>query len=273
MLYIVATPIGNLGDMTRRALDVLASVDTVYAEDTRYSRRLLNHYGVQANLVSLHEHNEEERLVQVIGLLESGGTAALISDAGTPLISDPGYRLVAACHTRGLGISPVPGPSALISALSVAGLPTDSFVFLGFPPAKKEERKSWLAALSGQARTMVFYESRHRIVASLADMRDTFGEDRVMTMTRELTKQFETIRRGSIGDMADWVSADPDQQKGEYVLIVAGAEPTTEPDARAREVLTLLLRDLSVKRASEVAAQVLGMKKNALYKLALALAE
>lgn len=274
-LYIVSTPIGNLGDITARALDVLRSVDVIFAEDTRHSGSLLQHFGVKNSLRSLHEHNETGRIQQVEELLNSGGSAALISDAGTPLISDPGYRLVAHCHQVGLSVSPVPGVSALITALSVSGLPTDSFTFLGFPPARQSARREFFSNLSSESRTLVFYESRHRILATIDDMRNCFGGDRIATMARELTKNYETIRRAALEEVYEWVVRHPEQQKGEFVIVVDGAKAADAAiaDAEVLRVLQILLADLSVKQAASLTARITGCKRKTAYTLALSLRE
>lgn len=270
-LYIVATPIGNLGDFTTRAQEVLSQADLICAEDTRHSKQLLSACGISAPpFLSLHDHNESERVETVIARLQTGQSVALVSDAGTPLISDPGYRLVTACLEAGLQVSPVPGASALTAALSVAGLPTDRFVFAGFPPAKEVARRQWLTDLRGRAETLVFYESRHRIVSSLATLIEVFGGGRKLTLLRELTKQFETVLHGTLEEVAAAVSENENNQRGEFVLVVAGAVvEASANEAEARRLLALLLPELSVKRAAQVVATYLGEKKNAVYKLAL----
>lgn len=269
VLYVIATPIGNLGDISARALETLETVNRVYAEDTRHTRRLLSHFGIKAQVVSLHEHNESERVSGILEYLKDGNQVALVSDAGTPLISDPGYRLVAECHSRGLRVSPVPGPSALIAALSVCGLPTDRFLFLGFPPARSEMRRNWMQEFASYERTMVFYESKHRIASCLADMVHIFGADREVALIRELTKQFETVTRGPTSQLLELIRADANQQKGEFVLVVEGASQVNGDEDRLRHLLDLLMRDLSLKRSAEVAASITGQKKNRVYKMAL----
>lgn len=269
VLYVVATPIGNLGDITLRAVEVLSSVDRVYAEDTRHTARLFNHLGIRANLVSLHDHNEAARVREVLDYLNDGNSAALVSDAGTPLISDPGYRLVATCHEQGINVSPIPGASAAIAALSVSGLATDSFLFVGFPSAKREARKARFFELATERHTLVFYESKHRIISTLQDMVLQFGEGRKATLCRELTKQFETIRRDTLLNMSQWVESDKDQQKGEYVLLVEGFEPLPDDSDEIVKLLGKLLPDVSVKRSSEIVADLLNVKKNKVYKIAL----
>lgn len=270
-LYIVATPIGNLDDITARAVAVLKSVDGIFAEDTRHSGRLLQHLEIKTPLKSLHEHNEEQRVPGVIADLKAGKSAAVISDAGTPLISDPGYRLVNRCHEEGLSVSPIPGTSALVAALSVAGLPTDSFLFMGFPPAKSAARQQWLSSYAVETRTLVLYESRHRIVDTLNDLCITFGEDRMAAVARELTKTYETVRRGSLGTLHTWVAENAEQQKGEFVLVLAGTVVPPVEDAELRRVLSILLSELSVKSAASMAAQLTGLPKKRAYELALTL--
>lgn len=268
---MVATPIGNLGDISRRAREVLAAVDTVAAEDTRHSRQLLSHFGIQAKLLALHEHNERGRVAQLLGRLEAGEALALVSDAGTPLISDPGFHLVREVRAAGYPVIPVPGASALIAALSVSGLPTDRFVFEGFLPAKSAARRRRLEELAGENRTLAFYESSHRIGESLADMAALFGEAREAVLAKELTKTFETVRGDSLGGLCTWLAAEPERSRGEFVLLVHGAArpEAGEVDAAAERVLRLLLAELAPKRAVKLAAEITSAQKNALYRLAL----
>lgn len=271
-LYIVATPIGNLGDMTRRAVEVLESVDLIAAEDTRNSQKLLNHFGIKVPMMALHEHNEREQTDEIITKLQAGISIALISDAGTPLISDPGYGLVSRLHQEGLKVIPVPGPCALVTGLSAAGLPTDRFCFEGFLPSKAGARDKVLEGLKQETRTLVFYEAPHRIVATLTSFRDIFGESRLMTMARELTKMYETIKRDTTAGLLEWVSTNPEQQKGECVLVVEGASSVTSSEIVEIDVealLSSLLQKLSVKDAAQLAAEITGLKKNALYERAL----
>ena len=270
-LYVVATPIGNLGDMSERAVETLSNVRRIYAEDTRHSRRLLSHLGVTTPLVALHEHNEVQQLERVLAFLVEEGDAAIISDAGTPLISDPGYRLVRACHARGVKVSPVPGASALIAALSVAGLPTDAFVFVGFAPSKEGARRTWLEALKAETRTVVMYESCHRIEACLADMATVFGEARELVVGRELTKRFESVQWATVAEHRERIAHVSHADKGEFVLVLAGcaAEPTA--DAEIVRVLGVLRQQLSLKQSVVLAAQILGEKKNRVYQVATAL--
>lgn len=274
-LYLVATPIGNLGDISQRAVQILAGVELIAAEDTRHSQRLLNHLGIQARCQAYHEHNEQQQAAKLIQQLEQGASIALISDAGTPLVSDPGYRLVELAHQHGIRVVPIPGACAAIAALSVAGLPTDRFAFEGFPPAKHGARLNYFKALEKEPRTLVFYESCHRIVDSLQDMRQVLGDAREITLAREITKNFETIRKTTLAELAQWVSEDADQSKGEMVLIVAGyrqtnnAEHADDPDLE--NLLQALVDELPLKQAAKIAARVTGINKNETYRLALAL--
>ena len=269
VLWVVATPIGNMDDMSPRALAVLGSVDLVAAEDTRRTGLLLTRQGIRARMVSLHEHNEEARVPRLVRALSEGRTVALVSDAGTPLISDPGFRLVAAAAEAGVVVRPIPGPSAVTAALSVAGLPTDRFVFEGFLPARAGARRASLERVRFEPRTLVWLESAHRIVASLADAAEVLGSERRAVLARELTKRYETVLRGSLEELSRRVASDPEQQKGEFVLIVEGG---TEPPPMGRpvdDVLDALLAELPVKQAVRLAAVVTGEKKNTLYRRAL----
>ncbi len=272
VLYVVATPIGNRGDISQRALSVLAAVDTILAEDTRHSAALLRGLGIATPLLSLHEHNEQLQIEPLLARLAAGADLALISDAGTPLISDPGYRIVRAARQAGIGVVPIPGACALIAALSVAGLPTDRFVFEGFLPAKAMARRAQLQALAEETRTLVFYESSHRIADSLADMAASFGAQREAVIARELTKNFEQVQSGGLGALQTWLAEDANRLRGEFVVLIAGAGPAddTQLDAEAQRVLKLLLLELPVKRAAALAAEITGARKNALYQYALA---
>lgn len=273
VLYVVATPIGNLEDISPRALKVLSEADLVAAEDTRHSGTLLAHFGIRTKLVSLHEHNEAERAAWLIEKLKAGEDVALVSDAGTPLISDPGFDLVRAARKAGVSVSPVPGACALVAALSVSGLPTDRFVFEGFLPAKSAARRERLAALAGETRTLVFYESVHRLQESLADMAAVFGAERVSVLARELTKLYEGVREAPLAELARWVETDAAAGKGEVVILVAGAQPQEgASSADADRVLKALLAELPVKQAASLAAEITGLKKNQLYDRALELA-
>ena len=267
----MATPIGNLGDMSMRALDTLKSVDLIAAEDTRHSGRLLQHFAIDTRLVACHEHNEEQQTPALIGRLLKGGSIALISDAGTPLVSDPGYRLVQAAWQHNIRVVPVPGPCAAVAALSAAGLPTDRFVFEGFPPAKQAARQAYLRALQSEQRTLVFYVSCHRIVDTLKDMLLVFGEQRQSVVARELTKTYETIRRAPLNELAEWVEHDQNQQKGEMVVLIEGARKEAPDDGELQKLLQALVDELPVKQAAMIASRVTGLNRNELYARALSL--
>lgn len=270
-LYIVATPIGNLDDISRRAESILSSVDLILAEDTRHSRKLLNKLGINASLSSYHENNEERVTPQIITRLASGCNVALIVDAGTPLISDPGFKLVKQAHRSNIPVSPVPGPSALIAALSVAGVPPGRFLFEGFVPGKTAARQKYLQELAGETCTMVFYEAPHRIKAFLNDAVSVFGEEREASIARELTKKFETIRHGTLHGLKEWLNRDVDQGRGEFVIIIAGAadEKTDRSDLTA--LLSTLLKSLSLKQTVQIATELSGGSRNEIYDLAVAL--
>lgn len=270
-LYVVATPIGNLGDLSPRAGEVLAAVDQVAAEDTRRTGVLLDHLGLRKSMVSLHEHNEEVRVPALIERLVAGESIALVSDAGTPLVSDPGYRLVKAAHEAGVTVSPIPGPSSVVAALSVAGLPTDRFLFQGFLPAKSGPRRAALEELAAEHATLVFLESSHRILACLQDMMQALGGQRLILVARELTKLHETLLRGCLREVVDRLAADPNQRRGEFTLVVEGApaQPGDQVQLDAQQVLEILLEQLPVKQAVALAARITGQPKNALYKQAL----
>ncbi|MGY0560221.1 16S rRNA (cytidine(1402)-2'-O)-methyltransferase [Luteimonas sp. A277] len=264
-LFIVATPIGNLEDLSPRAQRTLAGVAAVCAEDTRHTRRLLSHFGIEAELVALHEHNEQALAARLVQRLEAGESLALVSDAGTPLVSDPGFRLVAAARTAGIKVSPVPGPSALIAALSVAGLPSDRFAFEGFLPAKPGARRERLQKLAGEPRTLLFYESSHRIAETLEDMAAAFPGRRAV-LARELTKLFETVLDGSLEELHQRVVADADQRKGEFVLVVEGAGDDADAAlAEGRRVYALLADHMPPSSAARVAAEITGAPRKALY--------
>jgi 16S rRNA (cytidine1402-2'-O)-methyltransferase len=271
-LYVVATPIGNLDDMTPRALQVLKDVAVIAAEDTRHSLRLLQHFGIQTPLAACHEHNEREDGGRFLGKLQAGESVALISDAGTPLISDPGYHLVRQARAAGVRVVPVPGACAVIAALSAAGLPSDRFIFEGFLPAKAVARASRLVALSEEPRTLIFYEAPHRILESVQAMEAAFGADRPAVLARELTKTFETLKGGPLGELRAFIEADPNQQRGECVVLVGGwVAPVGEEaiSSEALRVLDLLLAELPLKKAAALAAQITGVRKNLLYQAAL----
>jgi len=272
---VVATPIGNLEDFSPRAAAVLSGVDLVAAEDTRHSRPLLRHFGINTPLTAVHEHNEREVMDGLLTRLQEGQSIALISDAGTPLISDPGFPLVRECHRRGIKVSPIPGPSATVCALSVAGMPTDRFVFEGFLPAKSAARRARLKQLQRESRTLVFYESGHRIMETLQDMREELGDERPALLARELTKLYETLMGDSLAGLLQAIEKDPMQRKGEMVLLVEGIKEE-EISGRAAEVeriLGILLEELPVKQAATLTARITGEKKNAIYKQALAIKE
>jgi 16S rRNA (cytidine1402-2'-O)-methyltransferase len=271
LLYIVATPIGNLGDMSPRAVETLKNVDVIAAEDTRHSLPLLKQFGVATPLTALHEHNEREAVPGLIARLQQGVSIALISDAGTPLLSDPGYHLTRAAHEAGVRVVPIPGPSALIAALSVSGLSAGQFVFEGFLPPRAAARRAHLEALRGETRTLALFEAPHRLLETLKDMAVLFGAQRCALLARELTKTFETVRLDTLRGLYEFVRDDPQQQKGESVILVEGAEPSAPSASEAEKILRALLTELPVKQAVRLAGAVTGAKKNDLYQLALKL--
>jgi 16S rRNA (cytidine1402-2'-O)-methyltransferase len=265
-LYVVATPIGNLEDITLRALGVLAEVDLIAAEDTRRSLKLLARHGLDRPLIALHEHNEEQQATRLVERLSGGESIALVSDAGTPLLSDPGYRLVRQCVQAGIPVVPVPGPSAITAALSVSGLPTDRFSFEGFLPPKQSARIKRLKSLRTESRTMVFFESSHRIQASLADLEEVFGSDRSIALCREISKQFETILRGTLSKIRNQVETDANQRKGEFVLVVSGCEAITADNFPQALVLAHELQQhLGGSQAARIAARIHGVPRRELY--------
>jgi 16S rRNA (cytidine1402-2'-O)-methyltransferase len=265
-LWIVATPIGNLDDISARAQAVLRDADLVCAEDTRHSAPLLARLGVATRLVALHEHNERDEAQRLVERLRGGESIALISDAGTPLVSDPGFRLVRAARAAGIVVSPVPGACAAIAALSVAGLPSDRFVFEGFLPAKGGARRERLAELAGEARTLVFYESSHRILESLTDMAEVFGAARHAVVARELTKLYETVLDATLSELVERVSGDANQQRGEFVVLVSGRPEEEDAKlAEGRRVFALLRDELPPARAAKLAAAITGAPRKALY--------
>ncbi len=271
-LYIVATPIGNLQDMSLRAIETLKTVDCIAAEDTRHSAPLLQHFMVKTPLIALHEHNERECADLLIKRLKQGESIALISDAGTPLINDPGYFLVREARKAGIQVIPIPGPSALIAALSASGLPTDRFCFEGFLPAKSKHRLKHLETLRHETRTLIFYEAPHRVLESLQDMLETFGPEREVVIARELTKLYETIYSGTLSHLVEWVKQDENQQRGEIVLMVKGAEAiSNEVDDSLEDILKILLAELPLSQAVELAAKITNRRKNEVYQKALAL--
>ena len=271
VLYIVATPLGNLGDMSQRAIDTLQQVDLIAAEDPRHSKKLLQHFGIDKPMIAFHEHNERDRASEILNQLLDGRRIALISDAGTPLISDPGYHLIRQLHAAGLRVVPIPGPSAVITALCAAGLPTDHFCFEGFLPSKAGAREKSLHKLAQASRTLVFYESPHRLLETLKAMMQVFGPDRCMTLARELTKTFETIHQDTIANIVSWVEENPEQQKGESVLIIEGAahQASDRCEVDSGKLLLTLLSCMSVKDAAHHAAKLTGQSKNELYQRAL----
>lgn len=271
-LYVVATPIGNLDDISARALRILREVALIAAEDTRHSARLLQHFGIQTPLAACHEHNERDQGGRFLARLRAGEDVALISDAGTPLISDPGYHLVRQARAAGFAVVPVPGACALIAALSAAGLPSDRFIFEGFLPAKAAGRRARLEQVREEPRTLIFYEAPHRILECLQDMREVFGDDRPALLARELTKTFETLQGLPLAELCEWVAADSNQQRGECVVLVAGWQAPEGEDAVSAEalrVLDLLLSEMPLRRAAALAAEITGVRKNVLYQVAL----
>ncbi len=270
-LYVVATPIGNLDDMVPRAIQTLQTVAVIAAEDTRHSARLLAHFDIKTPAVAYHDHSDEHRTEQLIARLLAGEDVALISDAGTPLVSDPGYRLVRKAREQAIRIVPIPGACAMIAALSAAGLPSDRFAFEGFLPAKQVARTTQLDALVGDTRTLIFYEAPHRILETLQDMLSVFGAEREVVIAREVTKTFETIKGDKLAAMVDWVAADSNQQRGEIVLLVHGATKAenVEISAEQERVMRILLEELPVKQAAVIGAKITGLKKNFLYEWAL----
>jgi len=273
-LYIVATPIGNLSDISARALSVLAQVDIIACEDTRHTQRLLSAHAIKNKTLSMHDHNERQRQEYIAQLLQEGKSIALVSDAGTPLISDPGFHLVRHCRSLNLAVSPIPGACAAISALSVAGLPTDRFSFEGFLPSKSGARQSTLLALINEPRTMVFYDAPRRAIDTIKDIVTTLGGERYVVIARELTKTFETVHSDTAANLLTWLEQDPNQLKGEMVLIIEGYK--ADPDEISAEViktLKLLLVEMKPKKACAIVAEIYGVKKNALYDIALSFKE
>jgi len=266
-LYVVATPIGNLADFSARGVRVLSSVSVIAAEDTRRTRKLLDRYAVDTPMVAYHDHSKSAQRERLLQRLEAGEDVALVTDAGTPLISDPGYRLVCAAHAAGVRAVPIPGANAALAALSVSGLPSDRFAFEGFLPAKESARRRRLRALKTDSRTLLFYESVHRIQDTLADLVETFGAERDAVIARELTKEFETVLRGSLDALADRLSSDPDQRRGEFVILVKGdTQPAPAVPLEPGKVAELLAEVLPINRAAEMAARITGVKRNILYR-------
>ncbi|ELH4234864.1 16S rRNA (cytidine(1402)-2'-O)-methyltransferase [Vibrio fluvialis] len=267
-LYIVPTPIGNLGDITQRALDVLSSVDVIAAEDTRHSGKLLAHFNIQTKTFALHDHNEQQKAQVLVEKLLAGQSIALVSDAGTPLISDPGYHLVTQCRQAGVKVVPLPGACAVITALSASGLPSDRFSFEGFLPAKSKGRKDKFMEIAKAERTCIFYESPHRITESLQDMLDVLGPERQVVLARELTKTFETIQGMPLGELIEWIEADDNRKRGEMVLLLHGYRDSAEDvlPEEALRTLGILTKELPLKKAAAMTAEIYNLKKNALYK-------
>lgn len=276
VLYVVATPIGNLQDISRRALEILAYVDLILAEDTRHSAKLLAHYGISTACRSFHDHNEARQVAHIVERIAAGERMALVSDAGTPLISDPGFRLVSALRQQGHAVVPIPGPSALVCALSVAGLATDRFCFEGFLPARGGPRRQHLQSLSSEPRTLVFYESPRRILQTLRDLAAVFGPQRRAVVARELTKIHESVIGATVAELCAWFEGHAEQCRGELVIVVAGAAPAKDADDRVQlsteRLLRVLVDALPVKQAVSVAARLTGGKRNALYEQAVAMA-
>jgi 16S rRNA (cytidine1402-2'-O)-methyltransferase len=272
-LFVVATPIGNVDDISLRARTVLADVKIVAAEDTRRTGRLLDRFGIRSRLMSCHEHNEEKRVPELLAALAAGDDIALVSDAGTPLVSDPGYRLVSAAVAAGCNVSPIPGCSAAIAAVSVAGLPTDQMLFIGFLPATTGKRKARLAELETSPATLILYEAVHRITATLKDIEAVFGPQRRMMAAREITKLHECFYRGTVADVREQIAADSGGNKGEFTLVIEGAAATAPDALELDKTLNVLLGYLGVRQAADAAAKLIGVKKNAAYKRALELRE
>lgn len=268
ILYIVPTPIGNLQDITQRALQIFEEVDLIAAEDTRHSGLLLSHYGIKKPFFALHDHNEQQKAMALVEKLSQGCNIALVSDAGTPLISDPGFHLVRACRQAGIKVVPLAGACAAITALSAAGIPSDRFCFEGFLPAKSKGRLDRLTAVADEPRTMIFYESTHRILQTLADMKTVFGGERYVVLARELTKTWETIVGNTLDKLIPWLEEDPNRTKGEMVVIVEGKieeETSDEISVIAQKALGLLVKELPLKKAAAITAELYDVKKNKLY--------
>ncbi|MDD7545918.1 16S rRNA (cytidine(1402)-2'-O)-methyltransferase [Actinobacillus porcinus] len=272
ILYIVATPIGNLQDISQRALDTFAQVDLIAAEDTRHSGLLLNHYGIKKPFFALHDHNEQQKADLLVEKLQQGTNIALISDAGTPLISDPGFHLVRKCRQAGLKVVPLPGACAAITALCASGIASDRFCFEGFLPAKSKARKDKLQNIAEEDRTLIFYESTHRILDTLKDIETVLGADRYMVLAREITKTWETISGDTVSNLRQWLAEDPNRTKGEMVLIIEGKTKAEDDDSfnpQAIKALTLIANELPLKKAAAIVAELYGYKKNALYQFGL----
>ena len=268
-LYIVATPIGNLGDITQRALEVLQNADLIAAEDTRHSGKLLSHFGITTKMFALHDHNEKQKAQYLIDLINQGKSIALISDAGTPLISDPGYNLVNIARNQGVDVHPIPGPSAVITALSAAGLPTDKFLFAGFLPVKQQARITELTKYKNADHTTVFYESPRRIIDTLKYMIEVYSEEREIVLAKELTKHFESFVKGSAQEIIEWLQEDKDRQQGEMVVMVSPNKIEQTIPLEAENLLKALIEELPTKKAAAITAQIYGLKKNDLYRMTL----
>ena len=271
-LYLVGTPIGNLGDMTMRGIEVLKGVDTIAAEDTRHTGKLLHHFQIKTPQISYHQHNEQQRIPELITQLQSGKSIALVTDAGMPGISDPGYLIVSACVGAGIRVIPIPGVTAVVTAVSASGLPSDRFVFEGFLPVKGQERKDRLQSVEGDSRTLVFYESPHRLRQTLADFAATFGVDRQVVLGRELTKLHEEFWRGDLAEAIDhYTKIEP---QGEYSIVVAGAavsHPTLSDEAIDRALIELMLAGTSRSQASRIVGEQISQSRRYVYQLALAI--
>ncbi|MEQ3722557.1 16S rRNA (cytidine(1402)-2'-O)-methyltransferase [Alcanivorax sp.] len=266
-LFIVSTPIGHLDDITRRAIDVLAAVDWIAAEDTRHSQRMLDQLGIRSRMISCHDHNESQRSDELVARLNSGEQGALISDAGTPLISDPGYRLVRACQEAQVNVVPIPGASALLAALAAAGQPSDRFLFEGFVPAKGAPRQQAIERLAALSVTSIIYEAPHRVLSFLEALTGLVEKDREITLCRELTKQFETIRRGPVSEICDWVASDSNQRRGELVLVLSPVAQSSSWTDRDEALAKTLLAELPVSRVAKIMAAHTGLKRQDLYAL------
>jgi len=266
-LFIVATPIGNLSDITLRALETLKDVDLIAAEDTRHSSKLLQHYNIKTPIISLHDYNETKRSQFILQKLQQGKNIALITDAGTPLISDPGYHLVKTIQENGLRVIPIPGACAAITALSASGLATNKFIFEGFLPAKSKQQLERLQELANKTETMIFYESPHRLLATINNMLIVFGQDRYIVIAKELTKTFETIYGNTIFEVQNWLMAKPERQKGEFVILVKGSSKDIEINPEVLRILELLSKHMSHKQAVALTSEITGANKNQLYKI------
>jgi len=271
-LFIVATPIGNLDDMVPRAIECLQSVDVIAAEDTRRTGQLCSHFDIRTNLRAYHDHNEQQQATQLVSLIQQGQNIALVSDAGMPLVSDPGYRLVRAAREASVDVTVIPGPCALVVALAGAGLPSDRFLFMGFPPAKEKARADWFLESRAETATLICYESSHRIQASLQTLKSVYGTERKICLGRELTKTYETWIHGTIAEVVGQVEADPNQRKGEFVMVIEGASGTVEVgDAEISRYMESLMKELPIKKAAAITADLLGESKKRCYELGLKL--